>query len=100
MKQRAYEWDPRPPSARERIISGVFLAAYILAVANYYAGWRLFRGYDKWVLGVLFLALLFLLIRLPGVRRVHGVKRPLTYWLVLGVAVAVAIALALLDPKR
>ena len=69
LKRRAYEWDPRPPTVRERVIVGVWLAPFAVATANYYAGWRLFGAYDKWVFGGLFLAGLFLLTRMPGVRR-------------------------------
>ena len=73
MTQRAYEWDPRPPTKRERIICGFWLVAFVTAMANYYAGWQLFRGYDKWVFGGLLLGSLFLFARLPGVRRTEGV---------------------------
>lgn len=63
-------WDPRPPTFRERIVAGLWLAAFLLAVANDYADWRLFGGYDRWILGGLFLGGLFLFVRLPGVKRV------------------------------
>ena len=63
------KWDPRPPNVRERIIVGIWLLAFIAAVANYYAGWRLFGGYDNWVVLGLFLGGLFLIERLPGVTR-------------------------------
>jgi len=98
MTQRAYEWDPRPPTKRERIICGFWLVAFVTSMANYYAGWQLFRGYDKWVFGGLLLGSLFLFARLPGVRRTEGVGRPLTYWVIIGVGVAGAIILSLLKP--
>ena len=69
-KQGRAVWDPRAPTVRERIIAGIWLAAFLLAVINDFADWRLFGGYDKWVLGGLFLAGLFLIARLPGVKRV------------------------------
>ena len=69
MKRWRYEWDPRPPTVRERIVWGVWLVAFASAMANYYAGWRLFRGYDNWAFGGLFLVAFFLLSRMPGVRR-------------------------------
>jgi hypothetical protein len=78
MKQRAYEWDPRPPTVRERIICGIFLAAFLPVMINSYAGWGLFRGYDRWVFGGMFLTMLFLVARLPRARHVEGVKPPLT----------------------
>lgn len=61
------KWDPRPPNVRERIIAGIWLFAFLAALANYYAGWRLFGGYDNWVVLGLFLGGLFLIQRLPGV---------------------------------
>jgi hypothetical protein len=42
---------------------------FVVAMASYYEGWRLFDAYDKWVFGGLFLVGLFLLTRMPGVRR-------------------------------
>jgi len=71
VKQRAYEWDPRPPTIRERLICGALLAAFALALTNYWAGWQLFRGYDKWVFWGLFLAMVIVANRGPGVRRVE-----------------------------
>jgi hypothetical protein len=99
MRQRAFEWDPRPPNIRERIISGIWLAVFVLAVANYYAEWRLFPGYDKWVLGGLFLAGLLLFARMPDVRRVEGVKRPLAYWLIVCLGLIGGIVLWGLAPR-
>jgi hypothetical protein len=93
MKQRAYEWDPRPPAVRERIVAGIWLIAFVLAMLSYYAGWGLFLGYDKWVFAALFLASFFLIARMPGVRRVEGVPRPLTYWLTIGLGLMAALAL-------
>ena len=61
------KWDPRPPNVRERIVAGVWLLAFLVALANYYAGWRLFGGYDNWVALAIFLAGLLLIERLPGV---------------------------------
>ena len=69
MTRRSYEWSPRPPTIRERVIAGIWLAPFIVALASYCAGWRLFGAYDKWVFGGLFLVGLFLLTQMPGVRR-------------------------------
>jgi len=99
MKPRAFEWDPRPPTVRDRIIAGVWLAAFAPAMLNYYAGWRLFRGFDKWVFAGLFLAGVFFLTRSPGVRRVVGVPRPLSYWLIVGLGLVAAIALWAVKPQ-
>lgn len=65
------KWDPRPPNVRERIIAGVWLVAFVAALANYYAGWRLLGGYDKWAVLALFLGAVFLFQRMPGVDRVQ-----------------------------
>jgi hypothetical protein len=98
MKQRAYEWNPRPPTAGERVACGIWLAAFLPVVADYYAGWRWFSGFDNWVLGCLFLAGLFLFARLPSVTRIQGVKRPLSYWLVIGLVLAAAAGSFVLKP--
>ena len=100
MKQRAYEWDPRPPTVRERLVAGIWLIAFVPAMLNYYAGWGLFRGYDKWVFAALFLASFFFFARMPGVRHVEGVPRPLTYWLIIGLALLATLALWALGSRR
>ena|SRR5947208_199630 len=98
MTQRAYEWEPRTPTTRERIICGIWLVVFVAAMVDDYAGWHLFRGYDKLLVGGLLLAGLLLFTRLPGVRRVERVRRPLTYWLIIGLAIMVAITLSLMRP--
>jgi hypothetical protein len=98
MTERAYEWDPRAPTKGERIVCGIWLVAFVAAAADYYAGWHWFSGYDKWVFGGLFLASLFLFPRLPGVRRVEGAKRPLTYWVIIVLCVVGAIILSMFKP--
>ena len=65
----AFEWNPRPPSVRERVVCSIWLAAFVPVMVNYYAGWRLFGSYDKWVFGGLLVVGLFLIQRLPSVRR-------------------------------
>ena len=67
---RTYEWDPRPPNARERIIAGVWLVAFLVVEASYLAGWRLLGDYAKQGSAALLLVGLVLIYRvLPGVRR-------------------------------
>ena len=97
MKPRAYEWDPRPPTFGERLVCGIWLAAFAIALANNYAGWRLFWGYDDWVVGGFLIGGLILLARLPGVRRVEGVDRPQAYWLVFCAGAVAAIVLTILN---
>jgi hypothetical protein len=99
MKSRAYEWDPRPPTIRERIICGIWLAAFVPVLANQYAGWKLFRGYDTWIFGGVLLAGLFLITRLAGTKRVEGVPRPLGYWLVVGLGLIAAAVLYALGSR-
>ena len=93
MTQSAFEWDPRPPTVNERIICGVWLTAFIVAVTNRHFAWRLFQGFDSWVLFALFVAVFFLLARLPTVRRNEGIRRPLAYWLTIGASVVGALIL-------
>ena len=69
MKLRAYEWDPRPPTVRERVVCGIWLAGFVLATASYYVGWRVFGNHDNWASGGLFFGGLFLMARMPGVKR-------------------------------
>jgi hypothetical protein len=98
MSERAYEWEPRPPTKGERILCGIWLIAFVAVAADYYAEWQWFWGFDKWVFGGLLLASLFLFARLPGVRRVEGVKRPVTYWVTIVLGIAGAIILSILKP--
>ena len=100
MKPRAYEWDPQPPTDRQRIVAGIFVVAFVPAMLNYYAGWSLFRGYDNWVIGGLGLAGLFLFARLPSVRRVEGVSHPTIYWVYLPLGLIAAAALWALKSSR
>jgi hypothetical protein len=91
MNQRAYEWNPRPPNIRERIVAGIWLVAFVAAIINYCADWRVLRGYDKWVLAALYLGAFFVLARMPSVTRIAGVRRPLAYWLIIGLSLTSAI---------
>lgn len=70
MDRGNYEWATRPPNVRERIIAGIWLAAMTTALANQYAGWRLFGPYDRQVAaGLAVLGLVLFLRFLPGVKR-------------------------------
>lgn len=65
-----YEWFPRPPTARERIIAGLFTLMLLTASASVYADWRLFGAYDEQALGGVTIAGLILLMRfMPTARR-------------------------------
>jgi hypothetical protein len=65
-----YEWFPRPPSKRERVVAGLFTLALLTASASAYGEWRLFGGYDKQVMGGLTIVGLILFLRfMPTVRR-------------------------------
>ncbi|MDI1295964.1 MAG: hypothetical protein PSY12_08785 [bacterium] len=50
------EWYPHPPTSRQRIVAGIWLAAFLPSVTSYSLGWRMFGQYDKPV----FIALLFI----------------------------------------
>ena len=66
----AIEWDPAPPTTKQRIVAGVLLALIALMSANLYFDWKLFGGYDKQadVLSVL-IALIVFVRWMPGTRR-------------------------------
>jgi hypothetical protein len=67
---RRHEWDPAPPTLRQRIVAGLLLALLALTGANFYFGWKLLGGYDKQaaVLSVI-IALIVFLRWMPGTRR-------------------------------
>jgi len=67
---RMYEWDPAPPTLRQRVAAGVFSVALLVTGASYYIGWRLFGEYDKQVyIAVFFVGLLLFARWMPGVKR-------------------------------
>jgi hypothetical protein len=73
MRRRTYEWDPRPPTLRERLLAGLWLAIFLPVQASWYAGWRLFGDYDKQVAaGVTIIGLVLLFGIFPGVKRIDG----------------------------
>ncbi len=69
MSDAEYEWKPRPPNLRERIIAGVFLATLLVTLGSWYAGWGLFAGYEKQVVSLLILIGLILLRFAPSAHR-------------------------------
>ncbi len=65
-----YEWSPRPPTVRQRIVAGVFLIMLVAAIASDFADLRLFGAYDKQAVGILLIVWLILLTRfMPTARR-------------------------------
>lgn len=42
-----YEWSPRAPNRRERMVAALLVAALLIAGASKLAGWRIFGAYDK-----------------------------------------------------
>jgi hypothetical protein len=65
------EWDPAPPTTKQRILAGVLLAFLLLTFANDHFEWRLFAGYDKYVeFAALIIALVAFLRFMPRIRRV------------------------------
>ncbi len=63
------QWDPRPPTTRERVMAGVWLLVFLVVAANWFAGWRLFGGYDNWVFLGVGLGSLLIIERMPRVTR-------------------------------
>jgi hypothetical protein len=100
MTQSAFEWDPRPPTVNERLICGVWLTAFMVAVANRYFAWRLLQGFDNWVLFALLVVVFFLIARLPTVRRNESIRRPLGYWLTIGAGVVGALVLTFIGSQH
>lgn len=65
-----YEWDPAPPTMRQRIVAGFFVGAIAISLASAYFGWRLFGDYDKQVAGVtLFVWAIVFVYLMPTARR-------------------------------
>lgn len=64
-----YEWNPRPPTTRERIIAGLFTLMLLAACASAYADWRLFGAYDKQAVAGLTIGGMILMRFMPTARR-------------------------------
>ncbi len=65
-----YEWDPAPPTRRQRITAGLFLVVLVVTSASYYLDWRLFGEYDKQTKAiVVFVGIIWFVRFMPGVRR-------------------------------
>ena len=65
-----HEWDPAPPSTKQRHWAGIFLALFGLANASLYFGWRLFGGYDKQATGFLLIGgVIMVTYFMPSTRR-------------------------------
>ena len=65
-----YEWGPRPPTMKQRVVAGVLLALAALASANLYFEWRIFGDYDEHAEVLAFVAMIFAIaFWMPTVRR-------------------------------
>jgi hypothetical protein len=64
-----YEWFPRPPNTRERVIAALLATALLIAGASSYAGWRLFGDYDKAVVAVFTIVAVIVFTRLMPTAR-------------------------------
>jgi hypothetical protein len=65
------EWDPAPPTTKQRILAGLLLALMIFTSANLFFDWGVFRGYDGQVTGACFIVAFVVFTRfMPGARRV------------------------------
>lgn len=64
------QWDPAPPTVKQKLVAATFLALGCVAFASEYFGWRLFGDYDKQVGGVtMFVWIVVFLYFMPTVRR-------------------------------
>ena len=57
------EWDPGPPTPKQRIVAGILLALILLTSANQFFEWALFGGYDKQVTVACFLIAFIIVFR-------------------------------------
>jgi len=70
MSADKYEWFPRPPTVRQRIVAGLVVGALVIPSLSSYAGWRLFGDHDKAVVaGVMLVGLVLFARFMPTVRR-------------------------------
>jgi len=64
------EWDPAPPTSRQRIAAGVFLIVFGLALANEYFGWGLVGGYGRqMVFAVVLIGVIMMTYFMPSTKR-------------------------------
>ncbi|WP_179045855.1 hypothetical protein [Sphingobium lactosutens] len=67
---RDIDWHPNPPSSRQRIKAGLWLAVFLTIGANYLLGWGVFGGYDKQIyIALLFIGLWIVLPALGSLKR-------------------------------
>lgn len=65
-----YEWSPRPPSKRQRVVAALLVIAFVIASASSYADWRLFGDFDKAVAaGITILSVIVFMRFMPTARR-------------------------------
>jgi len=63
-------WDPAPPSTRQRIAAGAFIAAFGGVLANEYLGWHVFGSYGRLAVGVVALSgVIMMTYFMPSTRR-------------------------------
>jgi hypothetical protein len=71
MARQLYEWDPGPPTAGQRVFAGIWIAAFLLVLGSYVAGWRLLGDYDKLgVAALMFIGLILFVRVLPSAKRI------------------------------
>lgn len=64
-----FHWHPRPPTLRERIGAGVFLAVFAFVEVDDLAKWSLFLGHDRQIsVGLMLVGLVLFLRFFPTVR--------------------------------
>jgi uncharacterized membrane protein YphA (DoxX/SURF4 family) len=46
------EFDPAPPTVKQRVVAAIVTALVVIPAVNYYADFKWFDGYDKQVSGI------------------------------------------------
>ena len=65
-----YEWDPAPPTIRQRVLAALFLASLAVTIANAHFGWGLFGDYGwKVVIAVTLAGVVLMAYVMPSVSK-------------------------------
>jgi len=65
------DWHPHPPTARQRIMAGIWLAVFLPTEASVLLGWQMFGEYDKQVSVALMVIGLWIMLPVIALLRRH-----------------------------